>query len=90
MRFAHRTIPSKNSTSCSLKNTSSFNRGPPSDSIGLLHKFAHKREVKRPIQVAIEVISRNQLFQRHIHERSPRFVAWFPSLESPFMRKDWK
>src|SRR5712691_9281453 len=47
-----------------------INGGTPSASIGLLHQFAHKRQVKCALQVPIEVILRYQFFQGHIDEWS--------------------
>ena len=40
-----------------------INRGPPSSCIGLLHELAHKREIKRSFQMAVEVILWNQVFK---------------------------
>src|SRR5260370_15195392 len=56
-------IPSKNMTSWSLKNTSSFNGGTTSLCIRLLNKLTHKREIQLLIQVTIEVVLWDQIFE---------------------------
>src|SRR6266516_3155872 len=45
------------------------NRGTTFACIGLLHELSHKRQIECSLQMAIEVIRRNQVLKGHIDER---------------------
>jgi len=45
-----------------LEKDDRINGGTPSAGIGLVHQLAHKRQIKRALQVTIKVILRYQLF----------------------------
>ena len=47
--------PSKNRMSCSLKKTTGSMTGSPGLGIGVTDQVAHKAQVERPLQMAIEV-----------------------------------
>src|SRR6266567_59750 len=54
-----------------------INRGTPLAPIGRLYELTYKREIKRSLQMAIEVILRHQVLKRHIDEwgKAPLFLS---------------
>jgi hypothetical protein len=69
-QLAFRTNSFKEHYQLQLEEDDRINGRTPLAGIGLLDKFAHKRQIKRSFQMSIEVVLRNQLFQSNIDEWS--------------------